>query len=176
MDKATFENIVSQHGKDILRFCRLLTNSMDEGDELYQDTMVKLYERAGTLDQTQNVKSYALSIAIFLWKNKKRKYARRWRIASPLSIEEMAESGEIAADSIATSPENELLKQEEIFQIRKAVYRLPEKYRMIIYLYFSAEMTYSEIAETLHIPEGTVKTRMTKAKKLLRNEMEAYND
>ena len=60
-------------GRDILRFCRLTTGDRETGDELYQDTMLILLEKGARLDPVQNTKSYALSVAILLWKNKKRK-------------------------------------------------------------------------------------------------------
>ena len=50
---------------------------------------------------------------------------------------------------------------------------LPEKYRIPVYLYYSAELSVKEIAEVMKIPEGTVKSRMNKAKHLLKKELEA---
>ena len=44
MDKHEFEQFVTKHGKDILRFCRMNAGSTERGNELYQDTMVKLLE------------------------------------------------------------------------------------------------------------------------------------
>ena len=52
-----------------------------EGDELYQDTMLTLLEHLDRLDEKNNSKSYALSVAIRLWKNRRRKFAWRMRIA-----------------------------------------------------------------------------------------------
>lgn len=77
------------------------------------------------------------------------------------------------ADRSAMSPENCILQEDEKNTIQKIVANLPEKYRMPIYLYFSADMSIREIAGVLHIPEGTVKSRMNKAKHLLKKELEA---
>lgn len=59
MDKHEFEQFVTEHGKDILRFCRMNAGSTECGNELYQDTMVKLLEKQKKLDAAQNIKSYA---------------------------------------------------------------------------------------------------------------------
>ena len=59
-----------RNGKDILRFCRMLSGNTEDGDELYQDTMLTLSEKLKKLDAKQNVKNYALSVSIMLWKNK----------------------------------------------------------------------------------------------------------
>lgn len=50
---------------------------------------------------------------------------------------------------------------------------MPEKYRLPIHLFYSADISVQEIAKVLQIPEGTVKSRMNKAKRLLKKELEA---
>ena len=94
MDKHEFEQFVTKHGKDILRFCRMNAGSTECGNELYQDTMVKLLEKQKKLDVAQNIKSYAMQTAILLWKNKKKKYAVRNRILPESSLEEYARAAD----------------------------------------------------------------------------------
>ena len=50
--------------------------------------------------------------------------------------------------------------------------QLPEKYRLVVYLYYSADMKLTEIAECLHLSVNTVKTRLRKAKLLLKEKLE----
>lgn len=73
MNNHEFEQFVLKFGKDILRFCRMTAEDTENGDELYQDTMLKLLEKKKLLNSEQNTKSYALSTSIYLWKNKKKK-------------------------------------------------------------------------------------------------------
>ena len=147
---------------------------VEAGDELYQDTMLKLLEKKRKLDFTQNTKSYAVSTSIFLWKNKRRKYAIRQRLVPTESMEEMSDAGrEIPDYGNDTSPEQMVLQQSEAEMIKGLVASLPEKYRIPVYLYYSADMQISGISKILGLPEGTVKSRMRKAKKLLKEELEA---
>ena len=67
MNREEFEQFVMQNGKDILRFCRMISGSSEGGDELYQDTMLTLTEKLKKLDAKQNVKSYAISVSVLLW-------------------------------------------------------------------------------------------------------------
>lgn len=174
MNNHEFELFVLKFGKDILRFCRMTAGNEETGDELYQDTMLKLLEKRNRLDSTQNIKSYALSTSIFLWKNKRKKYANRQRLVPVESMDEMAEEGNQIADyGHETSPEQIVLRQKEIDLVQKLVASLPEKYRVPIYLHYSANMQVGGISEILGLPEGTVKSRMRKAKKLLKEELEA---
>lgn len=173
MNTNEFEQFVLNNGKDILRFCRLTTGDNESGNELYQDTMLKLLEKQESLNLMQNVKSYALSVSIFLWKNKKKKYSVRKRILPMSSLEECVENGEIfEPKATEKSPEQQILEQSEIEEVQALVAELPEKYRMPIYLNFSANMKMDEIAECLHIPVSTVKTRIRKAKALLKERLE----
>ena len=174
MNHDEFELFVLKSGKNILRFCRMTAGSTENGDELYQDTMLKLMEKRKSLDSSQNAKSYALSTAIYLWKNKKKKYANRIRLVPIYSISEMpAEGHNIPDPGLEASPENIILQQSEIVMIQEVVATLPEKYRIPIYLYYSADMQINEISRILGLPEGTVKSRMRKAKKMLKEELEA---
>lgn len=175
MTKLEFDDWVLEDGKDILRFCRMLAGQTLEGDELYQDTMLKLLEQKDKLERKQNIKSYALSVSLLLWKNRRRKFAWRNRLAPLESYEQHMEHSvdHTWQGKAADEPEQRLLRDEEIQIVRKAVSGLEEKYRTVLYLYYSAEMKYREISTCLHIPESTVKSRMRKAKKLLKKELEA---
>ncbi len=174
MNSDEFERFVLKFGKDILRFCRMTAGDAENGDELYQDTMLKLLEKKNRLDSAQNTKSYALSTSIYLWKNKRKKYANRMRLVPIDSMEEMSEEGyEVSDYGNETSPEHIVLRQREVDMIQGLVTALPEKYRIPIYLYYSADMQINEISEILGLPEGTVKSRMRKAKKQLKEKLEA---
>ena len=149
--KQKCDEFVLAHGRDILWFCRMTAGNAHEGDELYQDTMLTLLEHLDRLDEKNNSKSYALSVAIRLWKNRRRKFAWRMRIAPP---------------------EVQVLQEETIHEVQKLVQQLPEKYRLVVYLYYSADMKLTEIAECLHLSVNTVKTRLRKAKSLLKEKLE----
>lgn len=174
MNIEEFEIFVHKYGKDILRFCRMTAHDKENGDELYQDTMLKLLEKRMELDPLQNTKSYALSISVYLWKNRKKKHLNRARLAPMSSIEEQLEGGGQLTDEIQeTSPEQFVLQQDEIREIRNIISALPEKYRLPVCLYYSADMPIRDISKILHLPEGTVKSRMRKAKKMIKEKLEA---
>lgn len=174
MNNNEFEQFVQDNGKDILRFCRMTCGDNESGDELYQDTMLTLLGKRQRLDIQQNIRSYALSISILLWKNKKKKYANRNRLILMESIDHIETKGNLAiADITVISPENSIIQEDEKNTVRQLVANLPEKYRLPIHLFYSADISVQEIAKVLQIPEGTVKSRMNKAKRLLKKELEA---
>ena len=81
MTKQELTECIDRYGRDLYAFCRHLTGSIQEADELYQDTWLKTVELSERIDAGGNVKSYCLSVALKLWNNRRRKYAWRRRIA-----------------------------------------------------------------------------------------------
>jgi RNA polymerase sigma-70 factor (ECF subfamily) len=71
------------------------------------------------------------------------------------------------------SPEQEVLCKEQTALVRKFVAELPEKYRLPLYLNYSAGMKASEIADVLGIPLGTAKNRIRTAKAQVKERLEA---
>lgn len=174
MNNLEFEQFVQENGPDILRFCIIATESREDGQELYQNTMLILLEKLHKLDNSQNTKSYALSVAINLQKNKKKKWAIRAKLAPTESIDLMHEAGmEMAVSGKRVIPEVKILEDEQTTIVRKLVAELPEKYRIPIYLFYSAAMKISEISEILKIPESTVKTYLKRGKQVLKVKLEA---
>lgn len=172
MNKLQMEQCIRNYGREIYSFCHYLTGSAWEAEELYQDTFLKAVELMRKIDYENHPKSFLISIALRLWKNKKRKYAWRMRIAATESMSEKA------VEDLKTEncPEEEFIQKEIHHQVRQAVAGLEEKYRIPVYLYYTAQMSVTEISKLLKLPEGTVKTRLYKARRLLKEELEVVLD
>lgn len=172
MTIAELEECVDIYGKEIYGFCRQITGSWQEGEELYQDTFLKAVELADQIDRNRNPKSYLLSVAIRLWKNRRRKFAWRQRIATMASLEERMEEGHLPLGEETQQPEQFHLLREQSLLVRKCMEELPEKYRLCILLYYAAELSVKEIAGCLKVPEGTVKSRLNKGRKMIKEKLE----
>ena len=77
---------------------------------------------------------------------------------------------------LTDSIEAEVLRAEDRRQVQRAVDTLPEKYRVVVLLYYMEELPLAQIASLLHIPSGTVKSRLHQARKLLRQQLEVLLD
>ena len=172
MTIAELEQCIDEYGKDIYSFCRHATGSIQEGEELYQDTFLKAVELLGKMDTHQNPKGFLLSIAVGLWRNKKRKYAWRQRIAGMESLEEKEEYQNLPTNKDDTLPEETLLQKEQNTVLYTCIQKLSEKYQLPLYLYYASELSTKEIAACLRLPEGTVKSRLHKARMLLKEKLE----
>ena len=178
MEKHELEECIKKYGKDIYSFCRHLACSRQEADELYQDTFLKAVELEDKLDPDRNPKSYLLSVALRLWNNRKRKYGWRNRIAPMQAILE-EKDGEPASGfglEAEPSPEEKFLDIEEKLIVRRAVANLPERLKTAVLLYYMEELPVGQIAVILKIPPGTVLSRLHRARKVLKKELESVLD
>lgn len=102
-----------------------------------------------------------------------KKYANRNRLIPMESMDRLEAEGNLEIVGLSeASPENCILMEDERIVVQQVVARLPEKYRIPVYLFYSAELSIQEIAKVLQIPAGTVKSRMNKAKHVLKEELE----
>lgn len=164
----TPDYIVDRYSVPVYRFCRSLTYSKEDAEDLFQETFIKAFNDIRKLNLADNPQSFLFSTALYIWKSWKRKYARRKRIAPVEPMDENIESG--------MDIENGYLLQEEKRLVKKLVNALPERFKVPTIMYYTLEVGISEIAVTLHIPEGTVKSRLHKARKLIEKGLVSCND
>lgn len=166
-EKSELEECIAAYGKDLYSFCCYLTRSKTEADDLYQDTFLKVIELG--INASQNPKSFILSVAVRLWKNKRRKLVKRERLIYAEDITEVRE--DIFKEEHSDTPENIAIKNETDILIRRAVFGLPDKFKVVALLYYMEDKNVKEIADIIRVPEGTVKSRLYKARKLLEKEL-----
>lgn len=169
MKQEELEKYIYTYGKDLYSFCCHVTRCRQEADDLYQDTFLKMYEMGEKLVIRSNPKSFIMGVALNLYRNYKRKMSLRERITGiSVSVDEASDS--IAGEGQET--EELAVTEEERRIVRNAVAQLPDKYRIPILLSYMEELPMAEIAAILQMPEGTVKTRIHRAKKILRGKLE----
>lgn len=203
MNISQLETCIDKYGKDIFAFCCHMTGNRSEAEELYQDTFLKAMEILTKIDYENNPKSFLLSVALRLWKNKKRKWAWRMRIAPMVTFNEvLMKTHETAFTEVLPEAngnkhiickpagmnvgmgnaeggnmvEEEFLQKELNEFIQSKVAELDEKYRIPIYLYYTDQLSVEEIGKMLKLPTGTVKSRLHKARKMLKKELEVVMD
>lgn len=170
MNKQLLEHYIEAYGTDIYSFCIRLTQNREQAEELYQDTFLAMCEKEDWKEEG-NVKSYLLGITIKLWQNRKRKFAWRKRIAAeiPLSKEQGLE-----AFSTDENLEQHMVSKEEQEAVWKAVYKLPEQLCIVILLYYMEDFKVAEIAEKLSLSISNVKSKLMRARRYLKQELEDF--
>ena len=170
MDSVIFEKYIELYGRDVYSFCLYMTRNKEDAEDLYQQTFLVAFEK-NEINEGGNPKSYFITIASNIWNNVKRKRARRELNAGTAYLDD--EEVELLADT-GDSVEDEVISKDEKDKLRRLVSALPDKYRSVILMYYMEEMSVYDIASALRIPAGTVKSRMNKARKILKEKM-AYD-
>lgn len=170
MNKQLLEHYIEAYGTDIYSFCIRLTQNREQAEELYQDTFLAMCEKEDWKEEG-NVKSYLLGITIKLWQNRKRKFAWRKRIAAEIPISK--EQG-LEAFSADENLEQHMVSKEEQEAVWKAVYKLPGQLRIVILLYYMEDFKVAEIAEKLSLSISNVKSKLMRARRYLKQELEDF--
>ena len=150
-----FADLFDICSEPVYKLCRKLTYSKEDAEDLFQETFLK------ALEQGINTESTLITTAIYIWKSQKRKYARRNRIAPTVALDESRQK------AIPENPEDSVMKREDIRAVRELVDTMPEKYRIPVILHYTVEMRVADIAAAMGIPDGTVKSRLHKARKMI---------
>lgn len=154
-----FTVLIDTYSNSVYRFCRSLTFSKEDADDLFQETFLKAFENQSNQYALDNPQGFLLSTSLYIWKSWKRKYARRNRLVPMEPLDENMWAG--------TGMEDDYVEQEEIRRVRQVVKALPDKFKIPIILHYAMDMNVSDMAAILKLPAGTVKSRLFKARKLV---------
>lgn len=150
------------HGSAVYGYIRFHVASPDDAEDLTAETFLKAFRSAARFDPARaSVRTWVLAIA----RNAVRDYRRRLRRHLPLaSLRDLA--------SAHPSPEERLLWEEQVGRVLAALERLPERDREIVGLRYGSDLKPAAIAAALGIRETAARTRLWRALKRLRTELE----
>ena len=170
LDTTELDDLARLYGKAVYGFCHKLAKNRADADDLYQETFLKAIELCSKMKKDRNPKAFLISLAVGLWKNNRRKNARRNQIAPVDELCDGVSGAEMLSDG--STPEGIIISRECRTSIQAAANELNEKLKIPLYMYYTAEMSVEEIALVLKIPKGTVKSRLYKARKELEQVLE----
>src|SRR5436309_2818370 len=175
-DDDAFAELVSRYRNRITSYIYRMTNDYDGAIDLAQETFLRVYRAAGRYQTTHAFSTYIYRIATNLAISELRKRKRR-RLVSLTGLM-YSHDGEEAQDF---NPPDEnplqdvsLVEAERRRVVKKAIGTLPERYRAPLVLRDVEGKSYDEIAAILRKSEGTVKSRIYRARNLLRDKMRNY--
>jgi RNA polymerase sigma-70 factor (ECF subfamily) len=153
-----------------------MTNDYDGAVDLAQETFVRLYRAVDRYQTSHAFSTYLYRIATNLAISELRKRKRR-RLVSLTGFFQTTDRGEAREfDPADERPliDCELVATERRQAVQRAISTLPEKYRAPLILRDVEGRSYEEIARILQTSEGTVKSRISRARDFLREKMKAY--
>jgi RNA polymerase sigma-70 factor (ECF subfamily) len=157
-DHGEFDRLVARWEQPIRRLCARMTGDVHRGEDLKQETFVRLFEKRRDYQPTGKFSTFLWRIALNLCYDELRRQNRRREV---LSSGDESDIRDMEAD--APGPDKRAATSEEGELVRRALLQLPEMYRAVIVLRHYEDMKLAKIAEVLEIPEGTVNSRMAEA-------------
>jgi RNA polymerase sigma-70 factor (ECF subfamily) len=175
-DTAAFEQLVAERSGDIYALLFRLTSDAEEARDLTQETFLRAFQGIQRFRGDADLKTWIYRIAINQARNRWRWWRRRRRDAM-VSLDAPAGDSEQTVGSglrnvDAIDPEQETLARERELQLREALQGLRSSYREAVILRDVEGFSYEEIAETLQINIGTVKSRLSRGRLELRRKLE----
>jgi RNA polymerase sigma-70 factor (ECF subfamily) len=161
-DHQEFARLVKRWEEPIRRLCTRMTGDTHRGEDLKQDTFVRVFEKRKDYQPAGRFSTFLWRVALNLCYDELRRQQRRQEfIYQPVAADSEGEPAEPIAE--VPGPDLRTVQLEESELVRQAVLQLPEIYRTVIVLRHYQDLRLAKIAEILEIPEGTVNSRLAEA-------------
>jgi len=161
-DNGSFEDLAIPLFARLYNFAHWLTQDRAAAEDLVQETYMKALRGFSSFRQGTNFRAWMYKIL----RNTFLTSQAGLKASASLSLD--SDEDKVVEPVAAENPESTLLAHVERETIQKALEELPVKFREIILLCDAEEMSYQEIGETLAIPIGTVMSRLSRARKAMR--------
>jgi RNA polymerase sigma-70 factor (ECF subfamily) len=152
-----------------------MLDDYDRSVELAQETFIRVYTSASRYQANYSFSTYIYRIATNLAISELRRRKRRKTVSlfSPFTNDD-GEPVEIDPPDLNALQDEALIATERRVAVARAITSLPQKYRAAIVLRDVEGLSYDQIAQTLKLSEGTVKSRINRARNLLKEKLTAY--
>ena len=173
-----FEEQMLPHLDALYRSAYSMTRSASDADDLVQDTYVRAFQFFDQFQGGTNARAWLFRILTNLFINS---YRKRNREPERVSYDEMEDFylynrlGGMQKSQTQT-PEAAILQKVQIEAIRDAVAKLPDEYRDTVMLADLNDFTYQEISDILEVPIGTVRSRLSRGRRLVQKALWAFGD
>lgn len=161
--KSEIEFYISEYSADLTRLCLSLCGNTSDAEDLFQDTWYKAIKNYSKYDKEKTFDKWLFSICANTYKNNLKLFYNKHRVEFKTDEEK-----QVFLDSVPDSDES---NRECYLDLHRIVSGLPKKLKIVIVLYYFKSYSAKEVAQILNIPEGTVKSRMYSAKKIIKGRL-----
>jgi len=176
-DMTAFDILIHRHKTPLVNFIYRFIGDPDSAEDLAQETFIRVYRNIDRYRHDMaGFRTWMYRIASNLCKNELRNRSRRPRILVNNAIGNQDDEGNPIENMVDPSPRPDGQVEEKELQdvLARAISGLPEKLRIALILRDIEGMSYEEISQTIRKPVGTVKSRINRARLMLKDKMAAY--
>jgi RNA polymerase sigma-70 factor (ECF subfamily) len=158
-DQMAWELIVRQYWRKVFNVAYKFVGKHDLAEDLAQDIFLKIFKSLDTFDRRANFQTWLISVSRNLCIDHYRSVRKERE-----TIDRDVDANELSPTSHDPGPIAALEQRDRVVLLRRALVELPKTLRMAVLMRDIQEMSYQEIAVTLGLPEGTVKSRINRGR------------
>ncbi len=166
-DRAAFTRLVELNQDRLFASMLQVTGSPDEAEEVVQDAFIRAFVKLDTFKRNSQFFTWLYRIAF------NSALTRRRRKRAKVSLDQGRDHGGLEVTDPGDAVDEPILRRERIVMVRRALRTLTDEHRSILVLREMQEHSYEHIAEILEISIGTVRSRLSRARRQLKLELEA---
>jgi RNA polymerase sigma-70 factor (ECF subfamily) len=164
-ESEAFGVLLRRYERELYGYLHRYLGNSALAEDVFQNTFLQLYLKSGQYEQGRPVRPWLYTIATHQAIDALRRNGRHQAVSLELVREEASGLGDVNGlvhllESRDAGPFEQLSEQEQREKVRASVEQLPDPYRQVLILAYYQGLKYREIAETLEIPVGTVKSRL----------------
>lgn len=167
-----FEKLAQPLVRPLFQTALRLTRQTEWAEDLTQDTLIRAYERFDLFTPGTNFRAWLFTILTHTYLNDCERARRRPLTTSFDTANEQNSAWEFPAPEAENDPAALLLTDVLTEQVQKALDALPEEFRVAVILVDMDELTYQEAADALRVPVGTIRSRVSRGRALLRKQLQ----
>ena len=158
-DQLAWDLIVRQYWRKVFNVAYKFVGKHDEAEDLAQDIFLKLFKSLDTFDRRANFQTWLMSVSRNLCIDHYRRVRKERK-----TIDRHVDANQLSPISHGQSQVDALEQRDRVALLRQALASLPETFRTAVLMRDIQELSYQEIADTLRLPEGTVKSRINRGR------------
>ncbi|WP_301109369.1 sigma-70 family RNA polymerase sigma factor [Sporosarcina sp.] len=159
------EKVLGEYGDYLLRVAYLYVKDENIAEDIVQDVMMKFYQNQRQFKGQSSLKTYLVKMTV----NRSHDYLRSWKSKGLVLVEKLR------GISAKRSPEQQMIKNEDNQVLVKAMFSMTLIYREVLILYYFEELSTVEIAGLLSCPEATIRTRLQRGRRQLKQRLQDEN-
>jgi RNA polymerase sigma-70 factor (ECF subfamily) len=166
-DASAFARLVALHETMVFNLALRMLGNPDEARDVSQDVFLQVYRTLGRFEERSSLRTWIYRIVVNLCRNRRRLWMRRRRDRS-VGLEDLSPREESQLAQGGDSPYDAVRRREQAERVQRALLALSFDHRAVLVLREVEGLTCEEIAHSLGIAEGTVKSRLARARDALR--------
>jgi RNA polymerase sigma-70 factor (ECF subfamily) len=169
-----FEDEALPHLDALYTMALRLSRNPDDANDLLQETVLRAYRFFHQFESGTNCRAWMLTILFNNFRNGYRKSSREQPAASVEEFERKLENESLRAEAGGSNPETILSGQGMEGEVETALAGLPAEFREALLLVDVEELSYLEVSGVLNVPIGTVKSRVSRGRAILRDMLASF--